>query len=227
MTATTVKQPTAQPIPGQTTPTPDSGPDTTAAPAKRRRPVEMIAGREAAAEECERKVRKALAKLVKTGAPFSVEDVIALSGVGKTFIYDRKRRPKLTDAVLMARDASQAPLVQQVDSKAERQMASWRERATAAEALAKQLRNVIKEREARISDLTGQLYDPDGTHLADENAQLRKLITGLNENLRKAQIENQKLRRSLDGSRSNLKHERERNVADLLAYRQEHAAATE
>jgi uncharacterized membrane-anchored protein YjiN (DUF445 family) len=227
MTARTVKQRTAQTIPGQTALTPAGGNGTIEGPAKRRRPVEMIAGREAAGEECERKVRKALAKLVKTGAPFSVEDVIALSGIGKTFIYDRKRRPKLTDAVLMARDASQALAVQQIDSKTERQMASWRERATAAEALAKQLRDVIKERDARISDLTGQLYDPDGTHLADENAQLRKLITGLNENLRKAQIENQKLRRSLDGSRSNLKHERERNVADLIAFRQEQAPATE
>jgi hypothetical protein len=160
MTAKTVKQPTAQPIPGQTALTPDGGNGTTEGPAKRRRPVEMIAGREAAGEECEKKVRKALAKLVKTGAPFSVEDVIALSGIGKTFIYDRKRRPKLTDAVLMARDASQALAVQQIDSKTERQMASWRERATAAEALAKQLRDVIKERDARISDLTGQLYEP-------------------------------------------------------------------
>jgi hypothetical protein len=227
MTAKTVKQSTAQPIPGQTCLTPDGGIGTMGGLAKRRRPVEMIAGREATSEECERKVRKALAKLVKTGAPFSVEDVIALSGVGKTFIYDRKRRPKLTDAVLMARDASHVLVVQQIDSRTERQMASWRERATTADALAKRLREVIKERDARISDLTGQLYDPDGTHLADENTQLRTLILGLNENLRKAQIENQKLRRSLDGSRSNLKHERERNVSDLLAFRQEQAPATE
>ena len=45
--------------------------------------------------------------------------------------------------------------------------ASWRERALNAEALANTLRAAVKELDARISDLTGQLYDPDGNHLAD------------------------------------------------------------
>jgi hypothetical protein len=43
-----------------------------------------------------------LVKLTKTGAPFTVENVCDLAGVGKTFIYD-KRRPELTKAVLAAR----------------------------------------------------------------------------------------------------------------------------
>ena len=34
-------------------------------------------------------MRKALAKLTKTGAPFTIENVCNLAGVGKTFIYDK------------------------------------------------------------------------------------------------------------------------------------------
>ena len=73
---------------------------------KRRRPVEAIEHRLSRSVECERRVRKALSRLTKTGAPFTVEDVCGLAGVGKTFIYD-KRRPELTRVVLAARDASQ------------------------------------------------------------------------------------------------------------------------
>ena len=46
-------------------------------------------------------MRKALTKLTKTGAPFTVENVCDLAGVGKTFIYD-KRHPELTETVLAA-----------------------------------------------------------------------------------------------------------------------------
>ena len=74
---------------------------------KRRRPIEAIEQRTRRNVECQRRVRNALAKLTKTGAPFTIENVCDLAGVGKTFIYD-KRHPALTAAVLAARDASQA-----------------------------------------------------------------------------------------------------------------------
>jgi hypothetical protein len=185
-------------------------------PKNRRRPVEMIEHRAKKSTECEQRVRKALTKLAKTGAPFTVENVCDLAGVGKTFIYD-KRRPQLTQTVLAARDASQATAIQTAGQKIEEKSASWRERALNAEALAKSLRTAVKEREARISDLTGQLYDPDGNHLAEENTRLRELVLTLNQNLQLAQIENNNLRRSLDGARANAERERERNVTQLFA----------
>ena len=52
--------------------------------------------------------------------------------------------------------------------------------------------------------------------LADENARLRDLVLTLNKNLQQASIENNSLRRSLDGARANVKRERERNVAQLF-----------
>ena len=149
-------------------------------PAKGRRPVEAIQHRTKVSAELERRVRKALTKLVKTGAPFTVEDVCNLACVGKTFIYD-KRRAELTNAVLAARDASQRSAITTAEEDIDTKTASWRERATNAEALAKELRAVVKERDARIAELTGQLYDPEGSHLADQNAELRKLVQNLKE----------------------------------------------
>jgi hypothetical protein len=161
-------------------------------------------------------VRKALAKLTKARAPFTVENVCDLAGVGKTFIYD-KRRPELTKAVLLARDVSQKAIARHAEQQLDKDAASWRERAPNAEALAKALRLTIKDRDARIADLTGQLYDPDGTHLADENARLRDLILNVNKNLQQTQLDSSRLRRSLDGARANVKRERERNVTLMLA----------
>ncbi len=185
-------------------------------PTKRRRPVEAIERRLSKSAECEKRVRTALTKLTKTGAPFTIENVCDLAGVGKTFIYD-KRRGDLTKAVLAARDASQATTIERAEKKLDQESASWRERALDAEALAKSLRTTIKEREARISDLTGQLYDPEGNYLADENARLRDQLTTLHRTLNRAQTEINTLNRSLDASRANVKRERERNVTQLFA----------
>ena len=182
----------------------------------RRRPMEAIEHRVTRSVECEKRVRKALSKLAKTGAPFTVENICDLAGVGKTFIYD-KRRPELTKAVLAARDASRDVVTVRAAEQHDDQTSSWRERALNAETLAKTLRAAIKERDARIADLTGQIYDPDGNHLAEQNSELRQLVLTLNQNLRNNELENGKLRRSLDAARANVKRERERNVTQLFA----------
>lgn len=119
--------------------------------------------------------------------------------------------------VLTARDASQAAVIQRAQERRDEDTASWRERAVNAEALAKTLREAIKQRDDHIADLTGQLYDPSGTHLADENARLRELIKTLSTNMQRAQQEINSLRRSLDAARANVKRERERNVTQLFA----------
>ncbi|SLI91368.1 hypothetical protein [Mycobacteroides abscessus] len=177
----------------------------------RRRPAEAIAHRTQRGIECEQRVLKALTRLTKTATPFTVENVCDLAGVGKTFIYD-KRRPELTRAVLTARDASQKARAQHAEHQHDAEAASWRERAINAEALSKTLRATIKERDDRISDLTGQLYDPEGNHLAEQNAELRGLVLTLNANLQVAELEISRLHRSLAAARANVKHERERNV---------------
>lgn len=182
----------------------------------RRRPVEAIECRAQRSVECERRVRNALARLTKKGMPFTVEDVCDLAGVGKTFVYD-KRRPLLTQAVILARDASQNSPTETAADELGAATASWRERAINAEALAKSLRKTLRDREDRISDLLGQLYDPQGNHLAEQNSELRRLMRTLHEKLRSGEEENTKLRRSLAAARANVQHERERNVTALTA----------
>jgi hypothetical protein len=183
---------------------------------KRRRPVGAIEKRSQTSAACEQRVRKALAKLVKTGAPFTVEAVCTLAGVGKTFVYD-KRHPELTTAVLAARDASHRTATARAEDKLDQHTVSWRERAAIAEALCKDLKTVIKDRDDRIADLIGQLYDPQGTHLADENADLRQVVAQLTRKLHESMIETGKLRRTLEASRANVKRERERNVQQLIS----------
>jgi hypothetical protein len=156
---------------------------------KRRRPVEAIEQRTRRRVECGQRMRKALIKLTKTGAPFTVDQ-----------------------SCFAARDASQVAVTIRAEQNVDKSTASWRERALNAEALSKTLRAAVKDRDDRIADLTGQLYDRDGTHLADENARLRDLVLTLNKNLHHDQIENNSLRRSLDGARANVKRERERDA---------------
>jgi hypothetical protein len=186
-----------------------------AAATKRRRPVEAIEKRAHRSIECEQRVRKALGKLTKTGVPFTVKDVCDLSGVGKTFIYD-PRHPELTQIVLDARNASQIATTIRAERSIDGRTSSWRERAINAEAHAKRLKTDLAERNSRIADLVGQLYDPDGVHLVDENARLRGLLAVANQNLNDAHIEVQKLTRSLDAARANVKRERQRNVTQLF-----------
>jgi hypothetical protein len=176
-----------------------------------RRPNEAIQHRQNKSAECEQRVRKALTKLARTNAPFTIEDVCTVAGVGRTFIYD-KRRPELTKAVLTARDQSQAAQRSRSEQSLDGEALSWRDRALNAEALAKTLRATVKQRDVQIADLTGQLYDPDGNYLAEQNAELRQLALTLNRNLSRIEAENARLRRSLEAARANIKRERERNV---------------
>lgn len=182
---------------------------------KRRRPVEAIEKRAHRSVECERRVRKVLAKLAKTGIPFTVKDVCDLAGVGKTFIYD-SRHPELTQAILDARNASQIASTARAEASIDGRTSSWRERAINAEAHAKTLKAELSERDSRIADLIGQLYDPNGTHLVEENARLRGLLAVANNNLKDVHIEVQTLTRSLEAARANVKRERQRNVTQLF-----------
>ncbi|MBX7134740.1 MAG: hypothetical protein K1X67_18895 [Fimbriimonadaceae bacterium] len=177
----------------------------------RRRPVEAIEARNLRTIECEQRVRKAVAKLSKTGLPFTVEEVCRRAGVGKTFVYDKKR-PELTQLVLTARDTSQERVSRGPDVDANEQTASWRTRAINAEARLKQLRRQVIAQEARISDLTGQLFDPEGNHLADENARLRDHLDSLSTEITCIRGDLAIAQRSLTAARAQVRREQERTL---------------
>ena len=179
---------------------------------KRRRPIEAIESRNRRTAECEERVRKAVAKLAKTGLPFTVEEICRRADVGKTFIYDKKR-PELTKLVLVARDTSQLAIRTRIDEQDLAETASWRERALNAEARVKELRMTLRQQDAHISDLTGQLFDPDGNHLADENARLRGQIDMLNQQVTNIRSDLSAAQRSLQASRANVRREQERNLS--------------
>ncbi len=179
-----------------------------------RRPVEAIESRQSRTTECDQRVRKTVAKLSKTGLPFTVEEVCRRAGVGKTFVYD-KRRPELTRLVLEARDVSQLGVTRKANEERDAKAESWRTRALNAEARVKELRQQLRGRDARISDLTGQLFDPEGNHLVDENGRLRDQIAVLSRELSKLQNECAIARRSLQASRATVLREQERSLSAI------------
>jgi hypothetical protein len=61
-------------------------------PMKRRRPIEAIESRNRRTAECEERVRKAVAKLAKTGLPFTVEEICRRADVGKN-LHLRQEAP--------------------------------------------------------------------------------------------------------------------------------------
>jgi hypothetical protein len=178
----------------------------------RRRPIEAIESRSQRAAECEDRVRKTVAKLAKTGLPFTVEEICRRADVGKTFIYDKKR-PGLTKLVLTARDTSQLATRTRVAEQDLAETPFWRERALNAEARVKDLRVTLRRQDAHIGDLTGQLFDPDGNHLADENSRLRGQIDILNQQVTTIRNELSTAQRSLQASRANVRREQERSLA--------------
>lgn len=182
---------------------------------ERRAPVEAIRQRAQYSADCEKRVRKALSKLAKIGRPFTVTDVCRLSGVGRTFIYDPSRS-ELRASVLTARSASKNIEPEKFSDEIESSAESWRQRAQNAEALAKSLRDTVRERDQTIELLTGQLYDPKGNYLVDTNAELIRLTHTLSANLATAERDVADLRRSLDGARANVLRERERNVRQIF-----------
>ncbi len=177
----------------------------------RRRPTEAIEARNIRSAECEQRVRSTIKKLAKLGLPFTVEEVCRRANVGKTFIYD-KRRPELTRLVLEARDTSQQANLDAAAESSVAATASWHSRALNAESQVKQLRQQLRAQDQQISDLTGQLFDPDGNHLAAENARLRDHIDVLNTQLTRLNNELAIANRSLTASRASVRREQERNL---------------
>ena len=57
---------------------------------KGRRPIEAIETQLSRSAQARQDVEKALARLIKTGAPFTVADVMRLSGRGRTMIYEQE-----------------------------------------------------------------------------------------------------------------------------------------
>jgi outer membrane murein-binding lipoprotein Lpp len=64
--------------------------------------------------------------------------------------------------------------------------------------------------------VSGQLFDPDGNHLADENARLRAQIDRLNQQVTNIRSDLSAAQRFLQASRANVRREQERSLSVVL-----------
>jgi hypothetical protein len=96
------------------------------------------------------------------------------------------------------------------------QEASWRERALNAEDQVRKLRQELTTQRRLVSDLMGQLREPDGTWVQQERDRLRKenelVCSQRNQLLR----ERDDLQRRLEGARANVSRLNERRVSELF-----------
>lgn len=196
-----------------------------------RQPGEAIESRKSDSKSAHEAVRRALHRLINTGAPFKVTDVITLSGRSKSFIYAHDGRKdagstpvcelcpaeegSLKTVVQGAVEASRGEAAATAATKYEARQASYRERAKQAEALAKQLHQQIQDRDSVIRDLRAQLRTPDGTLLADKLHQVTKDLVSTRSELASAQTKLRRAYDSLTAARANITYEQERNVAQF------------
>lgn len=198
---------------------------------EQRQPNAAIASRHSDSKVAHESVHRALQRLIKTGTPFKVADVITLSGRSKSFIYAHDGRENaggipvcehcpsaersLKSIVQGAAQVSRGEAADTAARKYEARQASYRERAKQAELLAKQLGQQIQERDSVIRDLKAQLRDPDGTLLADKLREVMSELAATRSALAKAQSKLKRTNDSLTAARANTSYERQRNVAQF------------
>jgi len=186
------------------------------------RPDQAIAARRRAAEAKTARAGKAISALARAGAPITCAGVARLAGVSRSFLYQNDQARALITA---AQARTQARAAGPVPAPSAQQEASWRERALNAEQQARDLRHELTAQRRLTAGLLGQLRQPDGTWLADQQHQLRQenehLLTERNQLAR----ERNDLQRKLDAARANLARLTEQRVTDLFPHGPGPAAA--
>ncbi|MGO9789901.1 MAG: hypothetical protein ACLP8S_10535 [Solirubrobacteraceae bacterium] len=132
-----------------------------------------------------------------------------LAGVSRSFTYENDDARAIIAA---AQTRSQARAEGSIATITAQQEASWRERALNAEDRTRELRGEITTQRRLVSDLTGQLREPDGTWIEHDRNRLRHenevLLLERNQLVR----ERAELQRKLDGARANVSRLNEQRV---------------
>jgi chromosome segregation ATPase len=180
---------------------------------KRPRPERAIDARRREATTKVASVAKAVKLLGRTGAPISRATVSQLAGVSRSFTYENQEARAIIAA---AQARTQARAEARPETLSAQQEASWRERALNAEEEVRKLRQELMTQRRLVSDLMGQLREPDGTWVEQDRDRLRNenevLCSERNQVLR----ERNELQRRLDGARANVSRLSERNVTELF-----------
>jgi hypothetical protein len=116
-------------------------------------------------------VRKVVKLLGRSGAPITRAAVSQLASVSRSFTYENDEAWAIIAA---AQDRSQARADGSIAAITAQHEASWRERALNAEDQTRELRGELATQRRLVSDLTGQLREPDGTWIEHDRDRLRR-----------------------------------------------------
>lgn len=158
-------------------------------------------------------VGKVIKLLGRTGAPITRASISQLAGVSRSFTYENEDARELIEA---AQNRSQVRTKSRIDTLTSQQEASWRERALNAEDHVVALRREVATQRRLVSDLTGQLREPDGTWITRDRDRLREANEVLLAERHQLVRERDELRRRLDGARANVSRLHARRVVELF-----------
>lgn len=186
----------------------------TSQPAKTRpRPERAIDARRRDATTKVAAVEMTVKLLGRTGSPVTRAAVSKLAGVSRSFTYENEEARAIIAA---AQARTQARIEARPEEVTAEQEASWRERALNAEDQVRKVRQELTTQRRLVSDLMGQLREPDGTWVEQERDRLRKenelVCSQRNQLLR----ERDDLQRRLEGARANVSRLSERRVTELF-----------
>lgn len=179
----------------------------------RPRPVRAIDARQRDSAAKLAAVTKALNVLGRHGVPITSTQVARLAGVSRSFTYENEQaQAKIT----AAQTRSQADANEHIAAISDQQEASWRERALNAEHHARELRGELITQRRLVSDLTGQLKEPDGTWIQQDRDRLRGENDTLLLERNRLILECAERQRKLDGARANVSRLNEQRVTMLF-----------
>ena len=158
-------------------------------------------------------VSKVVKLLGRSGAPITRVAISQLAGVSRSFTYENDDARAIIAA---AQTRSQARAEGSIATITAQQEASWRERALNAEDRIRELRGELATQRRLVSDLTGQLREPDGTWIEHDRNRLRRenevLLLERNQLVR----ERAELQHKLGGARANVSRLNELRVTQLF-----------
>jgi hypothetical protein len=158
-------------------------------------------------------VSKVVKLLGRTGAPITRASISQLAGVSRSFTYENEDARAIIAA---AQTRSQARADGSIATITAQHEASWRERALNAEDRTRELRGEIATERRLVSDLTGQLREPDGTWIEHDRNRLRRENEALLLERNQLVRERAELQRKLDGARANVSRLNEQRVTQLF-----------
>jgi hypothetical protein len=146
-------------------------------------------------------------------SPITRAAISQLAGVSRSFTYENDDARAIITA---AQTRSQAHADSSIQTITAQQEASWRERALNAEDRTRELSREIATQRRLVSDLTGQLREPDGTWIEHDRNRLRHENQTLLLERNQLVGERAELQRRLDGARANVSRLNEQRVTQLF-----------